>query len=385
MQVLWVLLDVLVTQVHLVLKETKVAPAHQASPASRDLLVTQADQACLDQLGSLEPLDQKEPKERLVQMVVLVLLANQVPLAQQESEVCLGSLAHLVLLVVKENEVIAEKLALRVSEVMRVPLAHLVLLVQLALSVFLVKLVFLVLMANLDLPVLLAALETRVPRDPLVHKVAPVQLACLVLLGHQDPLVLLENVESEEKLVPRVWRALVVPEESQELLGLRVKREKLATVALREARAIVVSLVCKVFLELKVLGAIKVSQAWQVLLVLQVSPVLRVPLAVMEELDFRVSWDPQALVVLLVRAATPVSQAHLVPLVLLVLLESPWAMVWRCWQLFWARVKPRALILYREMTLSYLHDSLAKKLQTMRGVTSSPRLMNSSRRRIRSS
>lgn len=288
--------------------------------------MTQADQAYLDLLGSLEPLDQKDPKESLVQRVVLALLANQVPLAQQESEVCQACLAHLVLLAVKENKATVEKVVLRVSEVMRVPSGHLVLLVQLAPSVFLVKLVLLALMVSLDLPVFLAALETRDPRDLLVHRVVLVHLVCLVLPALQDPLVPLENVESEERLVPRVWRALVVPEESQELLGLRVRREKQATAALREPRAIVVSLVCKVSLDPKVVGVIKVSQAWQVLLVLQVSLVLKVPLVVMEVLDFRVSWVLQVLVVLLVRVATLVNLAHLVPLVLLVLLESPWAM-----------------------------------------------------------
>lgn len=66
--------------------------------------MTQVDQACLDPLGSLEPLDQKDPRESLVQKVVQVLLANQVPLARLESEVCLGYLVHLVLPVVKENK-----------------------------------------------------------------------------------------------------------------------------------------------------------------------------------------------------------------------------------------------------------------------------------------
>lgn len=255
-------------QAHLVRKETQVDLAHRAQLVLRDLLVIQAGQACLDLLGSLELLGQKDPRERLVQMVVLVLLVNQVLLAQQESEVCLAYLVHLVLLAVKENEATVVKLVLRVSEVMRVPSVHRVLLVQLVQLVFLAKVVLLVLMASLDLLVFLAAPETRVPRDLLAHRVVLVHLVCLVLLALQDQLVPLENAESEEKLVPRVWRALVVPEESQELLGLRVRREKLATPALREPRVTKVSLVCKVFLEPKVPGVIKVSQAWQVLLVL---------------------------------------------------------------------------------------------------------------------
>lgn len=172
--------------------------------------------------------------------VVLVPLASRVLSVQQENEVFLACLAHLALLAAKENGATVENLAVKESEVKRVPKARLVYLVLLVPSAPPATMELPALTGSLDLLAFLAAPETKVPRDPLDNRAALAQLVCLVLLALQDPLVPPESAENEESLVPRVWRVLVVPEESQEHQALQARREKRATLALREPRAIAV-------------------------------------------------------------------------------------------------------------------------------------------------
>ena len=72
------------------------------------------------------------------------------------------------------------------------------------------------------------------------------------------------------------------------------------------------------------------SQAWQVLPALGVSPAPKDLRVETEVLAFKVSWVPKVLVVPLVKPVAPASLAHQVQLGLLVLLESHWVTVLRC-------------------------------------------------------
>lgn len=72
-----------------------------------------------------------------------------------------------------------ENLAMKASEVKRVPQVRLVCLALLVLSAPLATLVLPALTERLDLPALLAEPETRVLRGPVGSRAAPAQLVCL--------------------------------------------------------------------------------------------------------------------------------------------------------------------------------------------------------------
>lgn len=192
-------------------------------------------------------------------------------------------------------------------------------------------------------------------------------------------MVLLESVETVEKLVHKVWRAPQVPVASLAHQAHREGKEKQERKVPKVLRDTEVSLVFKVFLDLRVPLETKVYLALLAHPDLEVNPVLRVPLAVTEVLVLRVSWVHLVPVVLVVKKALVVVLAHLVLPDPLVHLASLWVTMLRLWQLCWDRDRPRAQILFKATTPTCRRVSLVKRSPTMNVANSSQRPMNNSR------